>query len=128
MAIKVRKVADSPIRVVKDVTPSPLVELDLITGEFVRKAYSPYIDETTGTWFTYNENLKIFEDTHVVAKGEKGDKGEQGIQGERGMQGEKGEQGIQGIQGIQGKQALLLRPVFHYLHHHLLSDRHLDRQ
>lgn len=57
------------------------------------------------TWWIWNPEAGVYEDTGVAAQGEvgpKGDTGPQGIQGERGPQGEKGETGATGPQGDTG--------------------------
>lgn len=60
------------------------------------------------TWWIWNPETGVYEDTGVAAQGEVGPKGdtgpqgEQGIQGERGPQGEKGETGATGPQGDTG--------------------------
>lgn len=44
-------------------------------AEFIREAYSPYINEETGTWFEYDTKLKKFIDTGVSPSGPKGEDG-----------------------------------------------------
>lgn len=39
------------------------------TKKVIKKGYSPYIDETTGTWWEYNDTTKEYEDTGVTAEG-----------------------------------------------------------
>lgn len=70
-----------------------------------------------GTWWIYNPETGVYEDSGQEAQGEQGIQGPQGIQGApgpqgpqgdtgptgpRGEQGETGAQGPQGMQGIQG--------------------------
>ena len=39
-------------------------------GSMVIVGRSPYINETTGTWFVYDETIKGYVDTGVQASGE----------------------------------------------------------
>ena len=47
----------------------------------------PYVDETTGNWFTWNPTTELWVDTTVHAQGEQGIQGIQGIQGTAGPNG-----------------------------------------
>ena len=81
-----------------------------------KKGYSPFVQD--GTWYQYNEDLKGYVDTGIVAHGQdgrdfkyedftpeqlallKGDKGEKGEPGIQGIQGEKGEPGQDGVSPV----------------------------
>lgn len=41
--------------------------IDYLTETLIKKGYSPYINEETGTWFEYDDVLQIFVDTHISA-------------------------------------------------------------
>lgn len=103
-----------------------------ITSSIIKKGYSPYINEHK-TWMVYDDYLKQFIDTGVVAEGKDGKditiisyipsteddgyniitfsdntivkikNGSKGSKGDKGDRGDKGEQGIRGEQGIPGK-------------------------
>lgn len=102
MPIHVKKVETSSPLLSSSVTSEEPYKLEPHTGEFIRKAYSPFINPDTGTWFCYDEDHKIFYDTGVVAKGEKGDQGKQGERGTDGIDGKDGRNGVDGKDGRNG--------------------------
>lgn len=67
------------------------VQAKILTGTLVKKGYSPFMNEETGTWWEYDDSLNAFIDTGVSIVGEKGDPGDVGPKGDPGEKGEKGD-------------------------------------
>ena len=55
----------NPITIAEDETQKTIPMSDDI---IIHKGYSPFICEETGTWFEYDNKLKAFVDTGVIAK------------------------------------------------------------
>ena len=49
---------------------SGVYKIKCLSETIIRKGYSPYISDETGTWFEYDDELKTYVDTHVPASGE----------------------------------------------------------
>ncbi len=49
-----------------------LKEVENATNTVVKKGYSPFISNETGTWFVYNDELNKFIDTEIPARGPEG--------------------------------------------------------
>jgi len=52
------------------IVPEVARELDVVdtsTGTIIRKGYSPYVDEDTGTWWVYDDSEKKWVDTELSA-------------------------------------------------------------
>ena len=57
----------NPITIAEDDTQKTIPMSDDI---IIHKGYSPFICEETGTWFEYDNKLKAFVDTGVIARGD----------------------------------------------------------
>lgn len=44
-----------------------MYKINSMSETLIRKGYSPYVDEETGTWWEYDDKLKTFVDTHILA-------------------------------------------------------------
>lgn len=47
----------------------PISAIPMSTEVIIKRGYSPFINQETGTWFEYNNKYKTFIDTGVIASG-----------------------------------------------------------
>ena len=74
-------------------------------GRDGRDAYSPFLNEETGTWFAFDDDGQMYIDTGIAARGPAGESGKDGRDGSDGQPGRDGVDGAPGRDGRDGRDA-----------------------
>lgn len=60
---------DTNMQVAELALDAAMITVPMSSEIIIKRGYSPYINENTGTWFEYNNKYKTFIDTGVIARG-----------------------------------------------------------